>query len=155
MSFVLSIFCLAGCRKEAPVKTIQIAVAIEAAVNNYLTEYGSMPYLGSDDTTILTSTNTDLLHVLLGLEADMNKKSINFLSVRQGKDNKNGLNYAKDGHSIVGLFDPWGGGYNVRLDLDSDKKIEVHGDSLDNRRVAVWSNGPDGLSGTMDDVKTW
>lgn len=155
IAFVLSILFLAECRRDTPVKTLQTTVAIEEAVNNYLTEYGSMPYHGTVDTTILTSTDTDLLDVLLGLEDDMNKRSINFISVREGKENKNGLIYAKDGHSVVGLFDPWESGYNVRLDLDSDKKIEVHGESLNNRRVAVWSSGPDGVSGTKDDVKTW
>lgn len=155
IAFVLSISCLAGCRRDNPVKTLQTAVAIESAVNNFLMEYGSMPYRGTADTTILTSKDTDLLHVLLGIEDEMNKKSINFLTVREGKENMNGLIYVNDGYSVIGLFDPWGGGYNVRLDLDFDNKIEVHDESLNNRRVAVWGNGPDGISGTKDDVKTW
>ena len=131
------------------------AVAIESAVNNYLTEYGTLPHAGTSDATIVTSTDTDLLHVLLGMEGAMNKRSIKFLSVREGRENKNGLIYASDGRSVIGLFDPWGGGYNVRLDLDSDKKLDARGETLVNRRVAVWSNGPDRKSGTEDDVKTW
>ena len=135
----LSMVCLCGCRKKHSLTTLRTATEIEMAVNNYLTEYGSMPYLGTADTTILTSTDTIILQVLLGQEDDVNKKSINFLSVREGKENRNGLIYAKDGLSVVGIFDQWGGFYNVRLDLDSDKKIKVHGESLNNRRVAVWS----------------
>jgi hypothetical protein len=155
--FVLAIFCLCGCRRE-PLGTrtaLAPAVAIESAVNYYLTEYGSMPYPGASDATILTSTDTELLHVLLGLEDEMNKRSIKFLIVREGKENRNGLIYTDDSRSVVGLFDPWGSGYNVRLDLDSDQKIDARGETLNNRRVAVWSNGPDRKSGTKDDVKTW
>lgn len=153
--FVLSIFCLCGCRRVTPVMTLQTAVAIESAVNNYLTEYGSMPYPGTSDVTILTSTDTELLRVLLGLEDEMNKRSIKFLSVREVKENRNGLIYTDDSRGVVGLFDPWGSGYNVRLDLDSDQKIDARGETLNNRRVAVWSNGPDCKSGTKDDVMTW
>lgn len=47
------------------------------------------------------------------------------------------------------------GGYKVRLDLDSDEKLDVSGETLDNRRVAVWSDGPDRKAETKDDVKTW
>lgn len=130
-------------------------MAIESAVNSYRIEYGAMPHRGTSDATILTSTDTVLLHVLLGMDGDMNKKSIKFLRVREGKENRNGLVYAKDGRSVVGLFDPWGGGYNVRLDLDSDQKIDARGKTLNNRRVAVWSDGPDRKSGTKDDVETW
>jgi hypothetical protein len=114
-----------------------------------------MPQTGTSDTTVLTNNDKDLLHVLLGMENDMNVRSIKFLSVKEGRENKNGLVYAKDRRSVVGLYDPWGGGFNVRLDLDSDKKIDVIGEVLKNRRVAVWSDGPDGKSGTKDDVRTW
>ena len=78
------------------------AVAIESAVNNYLTEYGTLPHAGTSDATIVTSTDTDLLHVLLGMEGAMNKRSIKFLSVREGRENKNGLIYASDGRSVIG-----------------------------------------------------
>ena len=135
--------------------TLRTAIAIESAVNNHLTEYGAMPYPGTSDTTILTSNDTYLLRVLLGREDVINKRSVKFLDVREGKENRNGLIYAEDDRSVVGLFDQWGGGYNVRLDLDSDQKIDVRGETLNNRRVAVWSDGPDHMPGTQDDVKTW
>jgi hypothetical protein len=96
------------------------AVAIESAVKNYLTEYGTMPHKGASDTTVSTHTDTDLLHVLLGMERDLNKREIRFLSVKEGNNHKNGLIYTADGSGVVGLYDPWGGGFHVRLDLDSD-----------------------------------
>ena len=91
----------------------------------------------------------------MGLESKVNLRAVKFLSVREGRGNRNGLIYGKDGKSVVGLFDPWGGGYHVRLDLDLDEKIHVNGKVLENRRVAVWSDGPDRKPGTADDIKTW
>jgi type II secretory pathway pseudopilin PulG len=143
---------------NAKVKRITALVAaagIESAVNDYITEYGRMPSEGSSDTTLTTSTDIGLLEVLLGLEDKLNTRSIEFLSVRQGKENKNGLIYTPDGSGVVGLYDPWGGGYRIRLDLDCDEKVDVGSETLDNRRVAVWSDGPDRKAGTKDDVKTW
>ena len=141
--------------KAQKITTLATATAIEMAVNNYMTEYGTMPSEGSSDTTLTTSADNSLLEVLLGLEDKLNTRSIKFLSVREGSEKKNGLVYDSNGRSVVGLYDPWGGGYKVRLDLDSDEKLDVSGESLDNRRVAVWSDGPDRKAGTKDDIKTW
>ena len=68
---------------------------------------------------------------------------------------KNGIIYDASGTSIIGIFDPWGGAYNVRLDLDYDDQIEVNGETIKGLRAAVWSNGPDQKEGTSDDIKSW
>lgn len=141
--------------KAQKITTLATAIALESAVNSYMTEYGTMPSEGSSDTTLTTSADIGLLEVLLGLEDKLNTRSIKFLSVREGKGKKNGLIYTSNGTGVVGLYDPWGGDYRVRLDLDSDEKVDVGSETLDNRRVAVWSDGPDRKAGTKDDVKTW
>lgn len=131
------------------------SVAIESGVDNFLAEYGTMPSEGSSDATLTTSTDNGLLEVLLGLDDKLNTNSIRFLSLKEGSGRRNGIVHSPDGRGVAGLYDPWGGGYRVRLDLDSDNKIEVSGKTLDNRRVAVWSDGPDRKPGTKDDIKTW
>jgi prepilin-type N-terminal cleavage/methylation domain-containing protein len=143
------------------------ATAIESAVNNFYTEYGSMPKNGDQDDTIKTDTDIDFLNVLLGLEGTgtnvLNTRSIRFLSVREGKGNKNGLVYNTGGNTVKGLYDPWGGPYNVRLDMDYDERLTVKPKAgsqvtLNGKRVAVWSDGQDGVDTTgkpADDVKTW
>lgn len=143
------------------------ATAIESAVNNFYTEYGSMPKNGDQDDTIKTDTDIDFLNVLLGLEGTgtnvLNTRSIRFLSVREGKGNKNGLVYNTGGGTVKGLYDPWGGPYNVRLDMDYDERLTVKPKAgsqvtLNGKRVAVWSDGQDGVDTTgkpADDVKTW
>ena len=118
-------------------------------------EYGSMPVEGDTDTTILTSEDTALLKVLLGMDETRNPRGIRFLSVKEGQGNKDGLIYTDGGDDIVGLFYPWGGGYHIRLDLDGDGNVSVDGEVMEGRRVFVWSAGADQITGTQDDVKTW
>jgi prepilin-type N-terminal cleavage/methylation domain-containing protein len=158
----------AAIQKARKTTCLSTATAIETAVNNFYTEYGSMPKDGDSDTTVKTDTDNAFLKVLLGLEdtgsSVLNTRAIKFLQVKEGKAKKNGLIYSSNGSDVTGLFDPWGGAFNVMLDLDYDEKITVEpaaggSTTLNARRVAVWSNGADGVKGTggksADDVKTW
>jgi prepilin-type N-terminal cleavage/methylation domain-containing protein len=149
------------------VTALATATAIESAVNNFYNEYGSMPKNGDQDATVETDNDIEFLNVLLGMEGTgsnvLNTRSIRFLSVREGKGNKNGLVYNTGGSTVKGLYDPWGGPYNVMLDLDYDERVTVKPKAgtqvtLNGRRVAVWSDGQDGVNTTgksADDVKTW
>lgn len=66
---------------------------------------------------------------------------------------------------MEGLYDPWGGDYQIALDGDFDETVTVlpkaaaTGRVLQ-RRVAVWSDGADGTfedsdGEVRDDVTTW
>jgi prepilin-type N-terminal cleavage/methylation domain-containing protein len=154
-------------QKAKKTTCLAAAVSIESAVNNFYTEYGSMPSAGTGDTTVKTDgSGINLLKTLLGMDTVLNPRSIKFLSAKEGKANKNGLIYDASGNNITGMYDPWGGPYNVILDLDYDEKlvgVKPKGTgsaaaTLNGRRVAVWSDGADGVSATgkaADDVKTW
>jgi prepilin-type N-terminal cleavage/methylation domain-containing protein len=157
-------------QKAKKTTCLAAAVSIESAVNNFYTEYGSMPSAGTADTTVKTNeaAGKDLLKVLLGLETvavdqRLNPRGIKFLSVKEGKANKNGIIYDATGATVDGMYDPWGGPFNVILDLDYDEKVAPApsaggGATLNGRRAAVWSNGADGVSTggkATDDVKTW
>ena len=157
-----------GVQKTPRTTSLATATAIEAAVNNFNFEYGYMPLEVHQDTTIRTDAaeGVKLLTILLGIEtqaAPKNVRGVKFLSVREGKNDKNGLIYSTDGKSVTGLYDPWGGGYNITLDGDDDESVTPApiaggGAILDGRRVAVWSDGADGVKGggsAADDVKTW
>ena len=159
----------AAIQKAKKTTALATATAIETAINNFYTEYGAMPTTASTDETVRTDSNTTLLKILLGLEGagtgTLNTRNIKFLSVREGKANKNGLMYEGTGGTTVkGLYDPWGGGFNVILDADYDERVLPKpaagtAPTLNGRRAAVWSNGADGVRGTgglaSDDVKTW
>ena len=162
----------AAIQKAKKITALATCTAIETSVNNFFTEYGYMPKdgLAADMTTPLnTITDTEFLKVLLGLTETttppLNTRAIKFLTVKEGKLKKNGLIYDTTGTSITGLYDPWGGAYYVMLDGDYDEKITVQPAAsttkvtLNGRKVAVWSNGADGVKGSRgkvtDDVKTW
>jgi prepilin-type N-terminal cleavage/methylation domain-containing protein len=157
----------AAIQKAKKTTALATATAIESAINNFYTEYGAMPTAASTDETVKTDdVNSLLLKVLLGAEGTSpvyNTRNIKFLMVKEGKARKNGLMYSPTG-APQGLFDPWGGAFNVILDADYDEKVEPQTAAspkitLNGRRSAVWSNGADGVKGTGgtagDDVKTW
>ena len=158
----------AAIQKAKKTTCLAAATAIETAVNNFYTEYGSMPIDGTDDTIFVTdeAAGIDLLKTLLGEDKTLNPRGIKFLSANEGKANKNGLIYNSSGTEVTAMFDPWGGPYNVILDLNYDEKLEDvqpkgagnKPSTLNGRRVAVWSDGADGVSASgkaADDVKTW
>jgi prepilin-type N-terminal cleavage/methylation domain-containing protein len=156
-------------QKAKKTTCLAAAVSIESAVNNFYTEYGSMPYDGTvtNDTTVKTdeTAGINLLKTLLGMNTVLNPRGIKFLSAKEGKANKNGLIYNAAGTDVTGMYDPWGGSFNIILDLDYDEKLagvktkaETASVTLNGRRVAVFSDGADGVSATgkaTDDVKTW
>ena len=157
-------------QKAKKTTCLAAATAIESAVNNFYTEYGSMPNDGtvSTDTVFVTdeAAGIDLLKALLGMDKTLNPRGLKFLSAKEGKSNKNGLIYNSSSTDVTGMFDPWGGPFNVMMDLDYDEKLvgvqpKGAGNSpanLNARRVAVWSDGADGISASgkaADDVKTW
>ena len=161
----------AAIQKAKRTTALATATALESAVANFYTEYGSMPTSASTDETLETGTSSgpgaDLLKALLGQEtiaAPINTRGIKFLSVKEGKAKRNGLMYGTGNPPAVeGLFDPWGGPYHITLDADYDEIVEAAPSAggkikLNGRRAVAWSNGADGTKGggkTADDVKTW
>lgn len=162
----------AAIQKARRTTALATAIGIEAAVNNFYSEYGTMPKDNlNTDTKVDTKTDLDLLKTLLGTEtiaAPLNPRAIKFLSVKEGQKitggGKGGLVY-DTGTTVLGLFDPWGGPFNVMLDGDYNETltaVKPKGSTtsvdLNGRRVAVWSDGADGVTATGksgDDVITW
>jgi len=154
---------LSALERARKVTALSTATAVETAVNNFFTEYGSLPKDGTADLILSTNTDTAFLNALLGQDTTLNTRAIRFLNAKEGKSNKDGMIYGADGKSAAGLYDPWGGPFHVVLDLDYDEEITPTPSAgtspkLNGRRVAIWSNGADGISGggkAADDVKSW
>ncbi|GAA5122703.1 type II secretion system protein [Luteolibacter yonseiensis] len=156
-------------QKARKLTALAAATSIESAVNNFYADYGSLPKNLNSDTEVDTSIDTEFLNVLLGWEPTsgtvLNSKGIRFLTVKEGKGKKGGLMTTGGGtQSAQGLYDPWGGGYKVMLDGDYNEIITpqpkggAKATTLNGKRVAVWSDGADGVDGagtSSDDVKTW
>lgn len=163
----------AAVNKARRVTALATATALESAINNFYTEYGTMPYDGAStvDETLQTDTGDglEMVNVLLGLDETrdepLNSRGVKFLSVKEGKANRNGVIYNTTGDRVEGLYDPWGGPFYVILDLDYDEQVKPQPQAgspsnLNGRRVAVWSDGADAAEGggsgkVGDDVKTW
>ncbi|MBC8126112.1 MAG: type II secretion system protein [Gloeobacteraceae cyanobacterium ES-bin-144] len=157
---------------------LSTATSLVSSVNNFFTDYGTMPVAATSDTTYTTNT-TDatgvaLVNALMGLEPSTasplyNTRGVKYFTAREGKSDKNGVIFTTGSTAIVqGLYDPWGGPFLIRLDCDYDEKIDVKTaagstKTLNGTRVAVWTNGADctGLPGSSspgkvtDDVTTW
>ncbi len=160
----------AAIQKAKRTTAMATCIALELAINNFYTEYGTMPKNGlgeNDPKEINTRDDLELLQVLLGLpEGDqLNPRRIKFLTVKQAKNGKDGLVYV--GTTLKELVDPWGRPFFVRLDGNYDETLKVQSageqkeTTLNGKRVAAWTNGADasettGLGGkATDNVKTW
>lgn len=164
---------LKAIRQAKMVSALVSAAALESAVNSFVTEYKYLPVRDLDEDATIQSDNQDLILALLGKEAagsPLNARGIRFLNVKDGKrkgtGGADGLVYDAN-NKPVGLYDPWGRPFKLRIDGDYDEEITVKVDAtnapaakiLNGRTVAVWSNGEDGAQtkgGSIeDDVKTW
>jgi prepilin-type N-terminal cleavage/methylation domain-containing protein len=154
----------AAVNRAKKLKAQAAATAIELAINSFKNDYGYLPDpsgSASEDEE-LTTDSKDLLEILLGTEDESddmaNPKKIKYLSLKEGKNDKDGLIYSTDGSDVEALYDPWGNPYTIVLDYDYDEQVETPGataTTLNGRSAAVYSPGADETEGTADDVKTW
>jgi len=144
-------------------KDLMIAMALNSAIQNFSDEYDALPDVGRDSVTTDSPDGVQLLKILLGIEdssaAPQNTRSIRFLSVREVRNRRLGLIYTENGTSVEGLFDAYGNGYIVVLQVKPGEPLLVPFGKktikLIGRDCAVFSPGKDGRPGTFDDVKTW
>lgn len=141
----------AAITKAKKVTTLATAVAIETAITNFYMEYGGTP-----SASMITDTSNDvsLAKTLLGNDVTRNIRNVRFLAVKESRSGRGGLN-----STTFQIFDAWGKGYHVVLDITRFAEVTVTRGSitetLKGRGVAVYSTGEDGIAGTADDVKTW
>lgn len=128
------------------------ATSLATAVEQFYTEYSALPDPGSNDTDAEYSTTeangVTLLEILAGVDdGDQNPRKVRFLSAKEAKNGRDGIEYSSDGNSIEGMTDPWGQPFYIRLDYNYDERITVDpagsapSSNLNGRRVAVYSLG--------------
>ena len=171
-------------RKAKMVKAQATTIAIEQAVNNFVSEYGIFPKTGvKGDEKVATADKSsafdvEFLNALLGIEKSqtpLNSRGIKFLDVVEAKKGKkDGMVYrggqaAAENIEVEGLYDPWGGPYLVQFDGDYDEAItaktasELASKVVRGKKVIVWTNGENNLTDqsnskkgkNTDAVKTW
>lgn len=142
---------------------LSIATALESAVQNFRIEYGALPDVSRNIVATDSPDGLRLLKILLGMEdptiSHQNTRDIKFLSVPEGKNRRRGLIYTENGKSLEGLFDAYGNGYTVVLQVKSEEPLRLSFGKkvieLKGRDCAVFSPGKDGKPGTSDDVTTF
>jgi prepilin-type N-terminal cleavage/methylation domain-containing protein len=165
----------AAIQKARRTTALATAIAIESAVNNFYSEYSTMPkeIAGNNDPAAIDTKDKAFVNALLGTETisvPLNPRAIKFLSVKEGQiipgGGKGGLVYdGKNSTTILGIFDPWGGPFYVLLDGNYDESITgvttgqtgAQSVTLNGRRCAVYSKGADAKTkgAAADDVTTW
>jgi len=166
---------LAAMKKAKATKTRAMAVNLEEAIKQFYNEYNKLPDptnggLTSDNDPPLDTSSGDgvkLLNILLGKETGtdiQNTKRMTFLTINEGKANKDGIIY--NGNEIKGLYDSFGSGFQVVLDGDYNEEITppanttASGDTggsnniLRGRHCIVYSLGSD-KKGKAEAIKTW
>ena len=148
--------------KARAMNSMTSATALEAAVKQFHSEYGTLPAVGD---TVVTDKGAGqkLLEILLGLEGDsgkvQNPRGTRFFMAKETKARTKGLLFSSSGRSVEGFFDEWGNPFTVVLDVKNEDclRFNVGGRrvTLNGRRVAVYSAGADKKPGTGDDIKTW
>ena len=152
--------------KARKVTSLATASALESAVTDFHTEYGTWPLENHGEISTSSPQGVRMLELLLGSEnQETSGRRPRFLHVKEGRNHKNGLVYNADRSKLLGLFDPWGNGYillvsdsgNInhqikRTGSDAKPSSEI---TIPGRKTAVYSMGPDRIPGTSDDVKTW
>ncbi len=126
-------------KAQAKNDVVQIATAITA----YETEYGRLPGTGTTDTT--QDVNKALVETLSGITTNNNPRKIVFIEVQERKPDIVGKGGKSGTNSSGNFFDPWGGQYVVRLDLDYDNSLSSVGASPGptaaslRKKAAVWN----------------
>ncbi len=139
------------------------ASAVVTAVEGYYSTYGALPSVG-DNLRTDRGDGLKLLEVLLGVEPQggkiQNTRNVKFLEVKETTKNAGGLRYKSgSGRKVDGLYDDFGNPFYIELDRNYEDRLRFNQGSkrvtLNGRRVAVYSAGPDKKLGTTDDIKTW
>jgi hypothetical protein len=149
-------------RPHRNTNSVWAAIALESAINNFHTEYGVLPVVGSHIQTD-GPDGVKFLNILLGFEDDstqrQNPRSIKFLAVREAKHRRNGLQYEGKESRVQGLYDVWGNPFIVEINVKNEDKLRFKFGGrlveLPGRLAAAFSPGKDGIPGTSDDVTTW
>ena len=150
---------------------------IEAAVLNYLGDYGKFPNQSSGTGQYTYNQGSDYLMLMATLRgSNISGSASAFVGGGSGWPNQNPrgkvfldisdknivTNTAVIASQVAAQFgelaDPWGNRYQVVADWSMQGNLQADGDALQNRRVAVWSWGPSNTTANAMDpshIRSW
>jgi len=144
---------------------------LKNAISTYYTEYRKFPVESGVEETEELRTDIDLMSALMASDESkekggLNPRGISFYTDKAAKATgdseypwRKGIRMDSDGSGE--LYDPYGDFYYVRLDLDSNNRVEKpswdssEGDLIP-ESIIVWSGGKDrDQENPKDNIKTW
>ncbi|MFT5467702.1 MAG: hypothetical protein ACI8UO_002809 [Verrucomicrobiales bacterium] len=144
-------------RKVSVMKTV---VELRTALTNFYTEYRRFPALEVKEEGDWSGRSTHaLVSALLAAPGSdkLNPRGIQFFTARKAKSASDAGLW--ESLEEVVLNDSWGNPFFVVIDSNFDNSVMVPEGSGEEKKifssVAVWSAGPDGVSGTADDIKSF
>ncbi len=129
-------------RKRARISRARRDIAqLTAAWNAYYADHHRFPNRLPGPVISITDSGRACIQILSGSEdfKEKNPRRIPYM----------------DFHRLTAEFnDPWDSLYRIALDENGNGQVTARGETL-RMSVAVWSTGPDGISGNADDVLGW
>lgn len=123
---------------------------LKTAWDTYYADYSGFPEDASGNAFPVTESDIACIQILRGIpHADDSAAVAQYRSMNPKK-----IPYMDFHHKTTTFNDPWGNPYRIALDADYDGEVTIPGGTL-RQSVAVWSNGPDGVPGNKDDLKSW
>ncbi|MDF1851467.1 MAG: prepilin-type N-terminal cleavage/methylation domain-containing protein [Verrucomicrobiales bacterium] len=153
-------------------RATHMAMALHNAIDAYVTEYRKLPLRPGEmqQKDVEMESGPELMDALTAApsetnESGLNPRSITFFVGRTARPMGQGR-YANgvriDENGSCTLFDEWGERFRVRLDSDSNGRVQKPAwDKRDNgseilQSILTWSPGPDKDPATgADNIKTW
>jgi len=138
----------AGCeRKDLSTQVAPVYIKmLESALLRYRSDYERWPIL---DGQKAEQDNAEIVAILTAdphndLVPKYNPAKVKFLQLGAAK--------IRDG----AILDPWNNPYHIALDVEGKQEITI-GQKKIPARVAIWSNGPNGIDeqGDGDDIVSW
>jgi len=155
-------------KRAKTVQSLNIATNVAQGIQSFYDEYGSLPSTSATAAEINTNSGegVTLLRVLLAQEGGgtsaLNTKSINYLSIKEAKGKKAGLDYGTGTTTVNGLYDAWGEPYFIVFDDDYNDEIPnpirfatTEPAIIRGAKAIVYSKGADRIRNTRDDVKSF
>lgn len=166
MLFSVAYYTIATSRRQDREERVlaDLERVIEAC-HRFYAEYNMWPslYLNVEGDTrygTIQHPNREVIQALTGLSGPgnplhrLNPARILFLDLPAYDPRRGGSGLDGDGE----FLDPWGRPYQIVLDTDLDGRCSIDRTAwgtIEDTGVVIWSVGPDGVSGTADDLLSW
>jgi prepilin-type N-terminal cleavage/methylation domain-containing protein len=141
--------------KAETTKAQTAVTGLATAFRAYYTEYGKWPV----DNTAAAIRNIDqsMVQLLAGTNITTSPYAGNPRGIVFFEFSQQDTNSVYDGITPCSgcLGDTWKQVYKCRFDVNYINQVQDVSNNTVNAGVIVWSKGPDGISGTKDDLKSW